>query len=65
MNSYDTIHGVVASLLEKAGLPQVFVVNRPDEITHGDYATNVAFVLAKRDGVSPKVCADGLVAGLQ
>ncbi len=49
--------------LEKLGYPQVdFVVELPKDITNGDFSTNIALVLSKEIGKSPKEIADSLVA---
>lgn len=40
-------------------------LTRPAEMTHGDYMSNVAFVLAKKEGKSPKEKADEIVATLE
>lgn len=45
--------------LESLGLPVVdFAVEHPAELTHGDYACNVAMVLAKQAGKAPRVLAE-------
>ncbi len=38
---------------------------RPTDITHGDYATNVAMVYAKQIGVKPRELAEKIVTALQ
>ncbi len=54
-----------------AGIPELdghtveVKVERPKNRDHGDYATNVALVLAKRAGVPPRDLAARIVAGLQ
>lgn len=62
MNSYETINEALKVI---AGEGVSFSLASTDDSTHGEYATNVAFVLSKSQGVSPKVCADSLVSGLQ
>jgi arginyl-tRNA synthetase len=59
MNSYETIK---QALQELAGVEVIFSLNQPEDMAHGDYATNIAFPLSKIKGVSPKVCAEELVA---
>lgn len=61
MNSYDTIKTVLGDI---AGAGVTFSLDQPEEVAHGDYATNIAFVLAKTKGLSPKACADELVTTL-
>lgn len=41
------------------------VVERPADITHGDYSTNVALVYCKSAGISPRELAEKLVAKIQ
>ncbi len=55
MNSYEQIKHV---LREVAGGDAIFTLSLPEDFAHGDYATNVAFLLSKRDGVSPKEAAE-------
>lgn len=62
MNSYETIK---TTLEEIAGNGISFTLMQPEELTHGDYATNVAFALSKQKGMSPKMCADELAVTLQ
>ena len=42
-----------------------FAVEHPGELNHGDYATNVAMVIAKQKGQAPRQVAEELVASLQ
>lgn len=46
-------------------LPEHITVERPKSREHGDFATNVALVLAKRAGLSPQQLAQFLVAELE
>lgn len=47
--------------LEELGASDVsFVVERPGEVSHGDYATNAALVSAKQLGKNPKDIAEAL-----
>jgi arginyl-tRNA synthetase len=41
-----------------------WTVERPKRVEHGDYATNVAMVLTKKLGVSPRVIAEKLALAL-
>lgn len=45
-------------------VPDVIAVERPKSREHGDYATNIALVLAKSAGVPPRSIADLLVGQL-
>ncbi len=56
---------ITAALKECYGLEGVvFAVERPKELAHGDYATNVALVIAKTLEDRPQACAETLVATL-
>jgi arginyl-tRNA synthetase len=48
--------------LEPGQIPQDVVVERPKSLDHGDYATNIALVLAKPSGSNPRAVAE-IVAG--
>ncbi len=57
------IHGVVAAAVAKVaeGSAEVaFTVERPKQAGHGDYATNAALIVAKREGKNPREVAAGL-----
>ncbi len=61
----DTITKAVQDALQTLGLPVVdFVVEHPRELSHGDYACNVAMVLAKQVGQAPRAIAEQLHAAL-
>ncbi len=50
----DDIQAWVAQALESAGAPQIaFTVEHPDEISHGDFATNAALIIAKKERKNP------------
>ncbi len=60
-----TIRSAVQTALGQLGLPAAdFVVEHPKELAHGDYACNVALVIAKVAGQSPRAVAEQLVATL-
>ena len=70
MNVFEFVRGqivaVVASLIERGELRNVadlsrIVVEPPKDTSHGDMATNVALVLSKEVGISPRELADLLV----
>jgi arginyl-tRNA synthetase len=42
-----------------------FIIENPVEMSHGDYSTNVAMVLAKKEGKSPREVAESLVKDLE
>jgi arginyl-tRNA synthetase len=61
----DVITQAITQTLATLGLPAVdFVVEHPADLSHGDYASNVAMVLGKPVGKSPRVLALELVAAL-
>lgn len=59
MNSYQTI----AAALEK--IAQGSTLTQPEDALHGDFATNIAFIVAKSKGVSPRDAAEELVTLFQ
>lgn len=61
MNSYETIKKELEKI---AGNTVSFSVTPQEDFIHGDYATNIAFILAKEKGVSPKNYAEELVSVL-
>ena len=59
------IRTAVAEALEALGLPEVdFTIEHPNELSHGDYACNVALVASKAVGQSPRVIAEQVVQKL-
>jgi arginyl-tRNA synthetase len=53
----------IAQVLRNIGLDTLgdgsdFVVEHPEDLSHGDYATNVALVYAKKAGMSPRALAE-------
>lgn len=59
------IKEIITQTLEKMDLyAPGFVVDHPTEFAHGDYSTNVALVLGKKMGVSPKDLADTIMKSL-
>ena len=70
MNVFEFVRGqivaVVAGLIERGQLRNVadlsrIVVEPPKDTSHGDMATNVALVLSKEAGISPRELAELLV----
>ena len=70
MNVFEFVRGqivaVVAGLIERGELRNVadlsrIVVEPPKDTSHGDMATNVALVLSKEVGISPRELAELLV----
>ena len=61
----DNIHKAVANALAKLGAPHVpFVVERPAEMEHGDYATNAALAAAKILKKNPREVAEEIKANI-
>ena len=56
----DALADLVAEGALTAQVPDVVHVERPKNRDHGDYATNVALVLAKAAGVAPRSIAEAL-----
>lgn len=50
--------------LDPAALPDTVTVERPRNLEHGDYATNLALQLGKKVGVNPRELAGWLAAAL-
>ncbi len=61
----DVIITAIEEALEELGTPVTdFTVEHPGDLSHGDYATNVAMVAAKTVGQNPRQLADTIVAKL-
>lgn len=61
----DQLQIAIRNALEALGAPDVaFVVERPGDMTHGDYATNAAMAAAKHLGKNPREVADALAVAL-
>ncbi|MBX8691311.1 arginine--tRNA ligase, partial [Mycobacterium sp. 20091114027_K0903767] len=50
--------------LDTAALPDTVTVERPRNLEHGDYATNLALQLGKKVGVNPRELAGWLATAL-
>lgn len=61
MNSYDTIKNALHDI---SGGGVTFSLDQPEDVLHGEYATNIAFPLSKIKGLSPNLTAEGLVGEL-
>jgi len=62
----SVIRTAISEALQELGLPEVdFAVEHPNELSHGDYACNVAMVLAKKVGEAPKAIAERLLSALE
>lgn len=62
----ETIKLLIIETLRELQLPEVsFVVERPQDMTHGDYATNIVLVLSKQVGTSPLELAERIVVCIE
>ncbi len=60
------IRKAIETVLEKLGIEKVdFVVEHPADFSHGDYATNVAMVCAKKLGKNPRELAEEIATELE
>jgi arginyl-tRNA synthetase len=59
----ETLKRHINSALSELGITDAsFVVERPADMSHGDWATNVAMATAKKMGKNPRALAEDLVA---
>ena len=62
----DVIRIAVGEALETLGIAPVdFSVEHPADLSHGDYACNVALVAAKPAGIAPRELAEKIVAAIE
>ena len=62
----ERIRKAVEAALKKAGAGSIdFIVERPADMTHGDYAVNVAFAAAKELGQNPRDIANGITEAVR
>jgi len=62
----EVIELAIRDIIKELRFPEVaFVVEHPADLTHGDYACNVAMVLAKQVGQAPKVVAEQIILALK
>lgn len=62
---HQALSALVADGELQAQIPAQPVIERPKNREHGDYATNVALVLAKSAGAPPRVIAEALASRLR
>lgn len=61
----DLLQQAIAEILVELGLPEAdFAIEHPADLAHGDYACNVAMVLAKQVGQAPRAVAEQLLQSL-
>lgn len=58
MNSYQTIYRALEEVAHG------FTLTQPEDALHGDFATNIAFIVGKEKGLSPQEAAKELVVSL-
>lgn len=62
----EVIRTAIEDALDELGLPVAdFAVEHPAELSHGDYATNIAMVLGKTAGQNPRELAETITAKLE
>ena len=62
----ERIRGAITEALGVLGIePVVFSVEHPSDLSHGDYATNVAMVAAKQGRENPRECALRILGELE
>lgn len=61
----EVIRNAIEAALKELGIEPVnFVVEHPNELAHGDYASNVAMMVAKQLGEAPRQVAEKISAAL-
>src|SRR3989344_628198 len=70
INIKEKIKGLIKQALQELGFTDVdnmpeFSIEHPNIMVHGDYATNVAMVLAKATKTNPKDLAEKIVEALK
>lgn len=61
----EILEQVIREVIVDLGLPEVsFVVERPADMAHGDYATNVAMALSKAAKQNPRALAEKITEAL-
>lgn len=59
----EKLKGYIEGALRELGISEVpIVLERPADLGHGDFATNVAMVAAKKAGKNPRALAEEIVA---
>ena len=61
----DALRSALAAVADRLGHPGVeFVLERPRDAGHGDFATNLAMVVARREKTNPRKIAEQVIAQL-
>ena len=62
----ETLQSKINDALEKLDITDVdFVLEHPADLSHGDYASNVAMVAANKAGTNPRELAEKIVAEIE
>jgi arginyl-tRNA synthetase len=65
----DTLIQYIQQALKNIGVAEsdlgLFAIEHPDELSHGDYSTNVALVYAKKLGMKPRELAEKIVTEIK
>jgi arginyl-tRNA synthetase len=62
----EKLRDYIEQTINKKGFPEaLFSLEHPEDLSHGDYATNVAMVIAKKIGRNPKDLAEEIVVELE
>ncbi len=64
MTIHDTITQLITQALQQLQLSGEIVLEHPADTTHGDFSCNIAMMLAKSTGRSPRELAEAIVAQL-
>lgn len=66
MDMQEVIRTAIGDVLKDLGLLEAdFAVEHPSDLSHGDYATNVALVAAKAAGQNPRQLAEAIASKLE
>ncbi len=66
MSIKEKLKNIIETALGNLGISGVdFTLEHPTELSHGDFACNVAMVAAKQVGKNPKVLAEEIIAEIQ
>lgn len=62
----SVLRAAILDVLDELGLPEIdFVIEHPKDLTHGDYATNVALAIARQAATNPRELALRIVEALE
>lgn len=62
----DQIEKLLESILKELGVQNIkHQIERPADLAHGDYSTNIALIAAKKSGMSPRDLAETIVKRIE